>query len=391
MLSETDISKMAGDIRRRMIEEFKEKHASLRTRAFRVPVDEARRIAELLHCPLQIATCAYIVEMDGILSAKSAADLMMLEFRRRASVGEEVPNLPGSLLDFAIEESKWIEYIYGGFARAIERHTRSLSNLEGALNTEEATVEQALAVIRERRRIAEGAIAPIVEEWQKDHIRSHGLDALTAFGPVLTKWPRMTFLGKLNIIRRRTQALFRLLAKILAQASDSATVDASILRLNRLLDILALDYKKMDSTAIAHLLLQMAPRASGRGDKVAYVIVGSPSTRGNKAEPDMTSPLDFLERDIHLARRRGDEERERYLSERIARVIRVLEYKGMDVKQSTEEILREIAQRFGLNVEVATRYGEDLMDQLEIVPPDERENKAAHLIFDFIVDRIYGR
>ncbi|MHA1216317.1 MAG: hypothetical protein ACTSPX_03190 [Candidatus Thorarchaeota archaeon] len=391
MLTESDIEKMAGESRRTLVSEFQEKYTSLRTRAFRVPVEQASKIADALKCPLQVATIAYLIEMDGIMSAKRAVDLMAVELQRRASIGEEIPNIPSHILEFSINEGKWIEYIYGRFARDVEQKTRSLVNLEGALDTEAATVEQALAVLRERARVAEGSIAPVVTAWLKEHPRATSLDALLAFGPALTKWPRNTFLGRLSVARRRNQAFFRLLNKILSTASDSATVDDTIRRVSALIDDLSSELATLSPTAVSHLLLHVTPRPIGRGDRSPYVSVGAASYRGGKIEPDMNSPFDFLERDIHLARRRREDEREQYLMERISRVIRVLTYKGSPIDDCVAQTLSEIADRFGVSKASVETYTEEAKENLQMVPLDQRDESAARIVYDFVMGHVYNR
>ncbi len=382
---------MAGERQKSLVSEFQDKYTSLRTRAFRVPVDHARAIAEKFECPLQVAIVAYLIDMDSILSLRKAIDLIAYELQRRARVGENIPNIPGNVLDFAINEGKWIEYVYGNFARDMELKTRSIFNLEGALDTEAATVEQALLVLRERTKVAGGFVAPIIEEWIKEHPKATSRDALLVFGPALTKWPRSTFLGRLPVIRRRNQALFRLLVKILSTASDSAVVDATANRIQSIIDDLSQDFTKLSPVAVGHLLLHMTPKLQGRGDKSPYVEFGSASTRGSKIEPDMSSPFDFLERDIHLAGRRQEEDRERYLKQRIARVLHVLEHNGTSIEEGISQTINEIKERFNISTDDLDTFLEHVIDDLKLVPIDQREIQAAQFVFQFISDHIYNR
>ncbi|MHA1772023.1 MAG: hypothetical protein ACTSYL_04045 [Candidatus Thorarchaeota archaeon] len=391
MLPESELNRMAGESQRGLVSEFQEKYTNLRTRAFRVPIDHARRIAEEYDCPLQVAIIAYLIDMDNILNLRNAIDLIAFELQRRALVREEIPNIPGNILEFAINEGKWIEYIYGKFSREMEIKTRNIANLESALNTENATAEQALIVLRERSRVAGGIIAPLVQEWLKEHPKSTSKDALVAFGPALTKWPRATFLGRLPVLRRRNQALFRLLLKVLATASDSTTVDSIMGSVRTVIEDLSQDLSKLSPLAVGHLLLHMVPKPLGRGDKSRYIEFGAASTRGSKAEPDMTSPYDFLERDIYLAKRRPDEEQERYLVQRISRVLHVLEYQEISLEDAIAQILDEIATRFKVDSSPIGEYTESVVDELRLAPIDQRETQAARFVFKFINDNIYNR
>ncbi|MCJ7817759.1 MAG: hypothetical protein MUP60_02810, partial [Candidatus Thorarchaeota archaeon] len=343
MLPETDIQKLAVDSRQKLIQEFAETYANLRERVKRVPDSDARKVSEEFSCPLEVAMIAYLINMDGIMSLRQAVDLFTTELARRASIGEDVPNLPGNVMEFALIEGRWISHIHGRFARELELRVRSLSNLEDAVDDKTIEVEKALSIIAERVKLAETLICPLVEEWSKEHVKSTSADVITAFGQAVTKWNRSTLNGKFKQIQKRNQAHFRILKQALTQSSDSFTIDASINRLDTLIDELGQPLEKLTLRAVAHLLLHMIPRSqSGRGDRSPYVDVGIGSTRGNKAEPEMSSPFDYLERDIKLGSRRKGDDRREFLTERIARVIRVLKYQGNDAPAYVQKCFTEI-------------------------------------------------
>jgi hypothetical protein len=328
--------------------------------------------------------------MDGILSVREAVSLLTRELERRANIGDSVPNLPGNVMEFAVAEARWISYIYGKFAHELELKVRELTNLEASVEDESPPVEKAVSLIANRAKLAEGFIAPLIEAWLSEHSKSNAEDALLAFGPAITKWKLNTLRGKLTQLRRRNQALFRKLGTVLDGAVDSATSDLSSKRIMDLVDELGLPFKDMTARAAAHLLLHIAPRPTGRGDKSVFVSVGMASTRGNKTEPDLTSPFDFLERDVHLARRRKEEERIQLLSDRIGRVIRYLTYQGASVAEGVEKCLIELEDRF--KVENAPK--ENLIDssQVEIAgtPPSEQGDVAVRIVLSFITTYIYG-
>lgn len=390
MLPESDIEKIAGASRHRLTQEFAEAHANLHERARRVPVDSARKIADDTACPLEIATLAYLIDMDGIVTARKAVNLLSMELERRASIGDAVPNLPGNVMKFAVEEARWIFYIYGKFARELELKIRELANLEASLEDDALSIEKAVALVANRLKLAEGFIAPLLETWVKEHMQSSSLDALVAFGPAVTKWKLATLRGKLLQLKRRNQALFRRLGAVLDEAADSATSDISSKRIMDLVTELDLPLEKMSIRATAHLILHITPRPTGRGDKSAYVSVGMASTRGNKAEPDLNSPFDFLERDVHLARRRKNEEREDFLKDRIGRVLRYLLHQGKSMTECVQECLSELADRFkidGLPMEELAALSEA---KLASVSSTEQSEMAANIVFDFVVSNLHG-
>ncbi len=391
MLPEIDIQKLAMESRQRLIEEFTDTYANLRERVKRVPDAEARKISEELSCPLEVAMVAYLINMDGITGLRSAVDLFTTELARRASVAEDVPNLPGNVMEFALSEGRWISHLYGRFSRQLELQGRSLANLEDVIDSKNMGVEKGLSIIAERTKLAESFISPILEEWVKEHPKSASVDALTTFGQAITKWNRSTLTGKFKQVLRRNQAHFRLIRESLIGVTDSFTIDASIARLDALIDELGRPLDRLPLRAIAHLLIHLIPRpTTGRGDRSPFVDIGVSSTRGNKAEPDLISPFDFLERDVKLARRRKGDERAEYLLEKIGRVIRVLKYQGNDLTACVEKCLNEIKERFKLADVPLDSVIASAKVQISEAPLSERDTIAVRLVHDFVDTHVYA-
>ncbi|MFW9816666.1 MAG: hypothetical protein ACFFEW_12120, partial [Candidatus Thorarchaeota archaeon] len=206
-----------------------------------------------------------------------------------------------------------------------------------------------------------------------------------------TKWNRNTLTGKFLQVQRRNQALFRVLRECLKKASDSFTIDASIKRLDTLIQELESPFEEMTLRAISHMLLHIVPRQStGRGDRSAYVAIGAGSTRGYKAEPDLTSPFDFLERDVKLAKRRRGIEREEYLKEKIARVLRVLKYQENTPAESLEKCFYELADRLHLENVLLEDEIISSTEQIANAIESEKINLTMKLIYDFVASFVYG-
>ncbi|MFX1483866.1 MAG: hypothetical protein ACFFCP_11845 [Promethearchaeota archaeon] len=391
MLLEPEIQKLAVESRQKLVHEFAEKYANLRERVRRVPEMDAQKISDALSCPLEVALIAYLINMDGIMTVKNAVSHLSTELERRATVGEDVPNLSGNIMEFVLVEGKWISHIHGSFVREIELKTRELANLEEGSERDSLEVEKALSIISARTKISETYIAPVLDEWLKEHPKANNMDALFAFGEGITKWNKNTLSGKFIQVQRRNRALFRLLRESLLTASDSYTIDASINRLDTLIEELGKPFDDMSLRATSHLLLHIVPRpASGRGDRSPYVTIGVSSTRGNKAEPDLTSPFDFLERDVKLAKRRQGSEREEYLKKKISRVLRVLRYQHNTPPESVEKCYTELVERLHLvdvplNDEISTSK-EELLN----VPESERTPLMMKLIYNFVATFVYG-
>ncbi|MFW9786889.1 MAG: hypothetical protein ACFFE2_06315 [Candidatus Thorarchaeota archaeon] len=391
MLLEPDIQKLAVESRARLVQEFAEKYANLRERVRRVPETDACKISENLSCPLEVAMIAYIINMDGIMGVKQAVTLLSAELQRRAIIGEHVPNLPGNIMEFALTEGRWILHLYGSLVRQLELQVRGLANLEEGIEGTSIEVEKALSIIAARTKMSETIIAPVIEEWHKDHPKATNKDALVAFGQAITKWNVNTLNGKFLQIQRRNQALFRVLRESLLTASDSFMMDSAIARLDTLIDELGSPFEEMTLRAVSHLLLHIAPRqATGKGDRSPYVSVGVSSTRGNKAEPDLSSPFDFLERDVKLAKRRKGEERVVYLKEKIARVLRVLRYQENTHSECVEKCLMELVDRLEIKESPVEKVIEDSKAALSSAPETQRDMLSVKIVFDFVTSNIYG-
>ncbi|MBD3407647.1 MAG: hypothetical protein GF411_16135 [Candidatus Lokiarchaeota archaeon] len=389
MQTDTDLEKIAVSSRKRLTREFAEKYTNLQERSRRIPISDVKQIAEDFSCPLQIAMISYLVNLDGIISLKEAILYLMTELNRRASVGVEVPNIPGNIMEFALLEGRWLVYVYGTFIRDFEFKMRELANLEGAIDETNISLEKAIHVNASRTKLAEGYLAPVVEAWIKDHPNSNSENALMFLGPAITKWKIATLKGRVLHLRRRCQALFRVLRKAMDGPSESATIDVSLKRIDQLIQDLDSELNSMPIRALSHLLLHIAPKPTGRGDKSSFVEVGAGSTRGGKSEPDMVSPFDFLERDVYLAKRRTKEERMNYLTERIDRVVRVLLYQGTPLINCVMMCVKEMNER----LKIANPPLEELEDKFEQklndLPSDQRNALAVELIYDYINEYVY--
>ncbi len=390
MILDPDLEQLAVDSRQRLTREFAEKYVNLNERMRRVPVEEANKIAVELSCPLQVAMMAYIINIDGIMSLKEVVDILTQELRRRTEAGISVPNLPGNIQEFVITEGRWIQHNYGTLTRDLELKVRELSNLESSLDEEQPPVEKAVSVLEARVKLAETFIAPMVQAWLDDHQKANSEHVLMAFGPAITKWKRRTLKGRFTQLRRRNQALFRLIRSALQTAEDSATIGSTIARIDELIEGLEVPLDKMDVRATSHFLVHIAPRATGRGDMSRTVVSIAPTTRGHKTEPDMTSPFDFLERDVRLGGRRKGEDREDYLIERIERVISVLKYTGTEVDDCVKQCVLELIDRMKLKDIPVDKIVDEAQERLAAVSPPERDTVASRLVFEFVISHIYG-
>lgn len=390
MIKDPDLEKLTVASRQKLVQEFADTFADLSERARRAPTSEVERIAEKYSCSFQIASIAYLIELDGIMSAREAIVLLSQELERLSLIGDPVPDLPGNVMEFALREGKWIQYLYGKFVRDLEFKIREVANLESSLDDESPPIEKAVSVLASRIKLAQAFIAPLVEAWMEEHPKSTSDDVLASFGPVITGWKLSTLRGRLNQLKRRNQAFLRMLGSVFTEASDSATADLSAKRLVVLIDTLDESLDKLSVEATAHLLVHITPRPSGRGDRSAYVAVSAASTRGDKTEPDLASPFDFLERDVQLAKRRPEEERRDYLSEKIGRVIRFLKYQGNSVFDGVERCVRELEERF----KVQDITGEEEMEQYRAelggLTMDEQEGKATEIVLEFIKKQVMG-
>jgi hypothetical protein len=391
MSRDADVQELALATRKQLVEEFAEQHSDLSKRVERLRAELAQAIVEETKCPIQMALVAYLIEMDGIMGARQSVELLTNEIDRRARVGETVPNLPGNVQEFAIQEGRWLQYLYGGFTRKLETKVRNLSNLESVLEEDNPPVEKAISIFHARTRIAEGFIMPIAQAWFDEHPKANSEELVTVFGQAITSWMPTTLRGKIISLRRRSQALYRRLGAILSEASDSIIVEAIIKRIDDIVQDFNSPLPDMSVTTASHFILHLAPRPlSFRGDRSKYVSRGMSSLRGNKTEPDMTSPFDFLERDVRLAKRRAGEDRESYLKNKVSRVIRVLMHQGTPIDESVEKAINEMQERLELPSSSLEGTDEEIEIALNGVPADEQEQIAASLVIGYVRKNFYG-
>jgi hypothetical protein len=324
------------------------------------------------------------------MSIDQAVELLTLELQRRTKVGDSIPNLHGNIMEFAINEGRWIEYIYGELANQLELKVRDLSNLEGYLDEASPPIEKVVSVLDTRNKLARTVIFPVLEAWRADHVKSNSLDILIAFCPAITKWNRISLLGKLDRSRIENQELFRDIRSVIETASDSATMGAAVKRIDELIENLDAPFIQMDPIVASHLILHITPRPKGRGDISRYIEIGMATTRGSKTEPDMISPFDFLERDVKLAKRRAEENREKYLSEKISRVIRVLKYQGKSVMDSINECIKELGDRLDLHDIPIEKIISASEERIAALPIEEHDATASEIVKDFVIKYIYG-
>lgn len=390
--SDPELEKLAIERRQSITKEFAEKFADFRERIQRVPVNLAQEIAEEMKCPLQVAMVAYLINMDGILHIRAAITILTQELHRLNQIGQGVPNLPGNIQEFAVAEGRWVSYIHGIFARQMELKIREIANLESSLDDDNLTVEKAMSVFSVRLKVAEAFILPVVQTWLKEHQESHSEDVMIAIGPAITGWKLSTLKGKLIQVRRRNQALYRKLSKIIATVSESATISSLVVRINNLVAELEKPLNQMNDIAASHLLLHIAPRPIGaRGDRSSYVRIGTSSTRGGKTEPDMVSPFDFLERDVRLAKRRSRDERAAFLTERIGRVLRVLRYQGTDLRGSITLCVNEIEERLDVQEYPKETIIDEAFAKVASASIEDQVEIAVHAIYEFVNDYVYSR
>ncbi|MEM4735832.1 MAG: hypothetical protein QXS20_08980 [Candidatus Thorarchaeota archaeon] len=391
MSQDPELTRLGNERRLSLTQEFAQKHADIRERLRRLPTDEVLAVSQRFSCPSQIASAAYLINMDGLLDLKKAVYLLSNELSRRAATGHEVPNIPGSFLEFAAAESRWLEYLHGPFVREMYLKMRDVENAESSVSHDDMTTEQALSLLAVRMRLAESFLVPLIDAWLSEHPGSNGIDMLQSFLPPLTGWSPVAVCGRVLHARSGCVAFFKRLCDIITQIPGSATSESAIRRANRVLDDLKMDIASMSSSSLAQLVIHVAPRPTGRGDKSSLVSIGSSSTRGSKAEPDMDSPFDFLERDVRLAARRRREDRIMYIRDRLERIVRVLRHQGMGLIECVEKCESEIAKRLQIPNVPLDEIREEVAEKIESAGADARDVVAVSLIGDFLEKYVYGR
>lgn len=156
------------DASRGVRDEFEITYKDLSERASRLPDDKPAELAKIFNCPISLCKVAYLLELDGVMRAEKALELILWEYDRRKQIGNPVVPVVSYEYDFAAQEGRWIEYLYSDIFRKLQ-NTRELYNLEKVIEGETSIpVENVMYILQERRKLAETYLVPVIMKWKKN-------------------------------------------------------------------------------------------------------------------------------------------------------------------------------------------------------------------------------
>ncbi len=355
-------------------EEFKAVYGDFETKVERVPDHLALSLSKEIDCPFEFAKTSYQIEMDGVLDAKDACKELTIEYDRRKAIGQLIPQTYSHMLNFAIDEGKWIEYLRTTFVKHLEEKIIELSNLETAALGEKS-VEKIIDVINERQRIVEGFLLPLMSKYISDHPRCSVTETGARLASSLLNKP----IGAgHNALKEGKHQLSNWLSNVLSflkkfenESPFTKKIYKQVLEHKK---EIAKTFETISINALANILIELSPRPTHPAfDESKYVITHVPIPRFGMVGPILVDPIDFLERDIRLSRRRI-EDKEDFLDNSIQKTFRSLikkkerEEKGKKVKleEVGAELLFEMYQRFNIESDKTPEtFLEDILAMLE--------------------------
>ncbi|MFX1352219.1 MAG: hypothetical protein ACFFA1_08370, partial [Promethearchaeota archaeon] len=323
------------------IYDFKEKVS-------RVQTSEAEKLSRHFEIPLQIAKAVCQLEWDGV-SAEKAHELFQWALKIRDEMRSPVPQVSSYLFNFAVNEGVWVEYFYIKFPHVLERALMSLANLERAFEKDDVIpTERIVGIIDARRNAVETLIDPLMEKWRKDHENAPSIYAAQAIVSAALKIPPEHAINVMKKAKLELQKALIHLDNSLEEENlpeDGVTVKIRVLKLRiHLLRSLS----DLDNMALAEVVLNACPRPEliyVEGEHPS-VLVHSPVIRGGLVGPELKSSSDFLERDILLARRRTETERDAFLFDRVKKAHRTLVLQGKNPVSAAAKLMSDMSHRF---------------------------------------------
>ncbi|MCK5345716.1 MAG: hypothetical protein KAR20_20040, partial [Candidatus Heimdallarchaeota archaeon] len=301
-----------GDpLQKQVIEEFVKTFGDLEEKSRRISDNRAEKLANTMDCSVEIARIAIQIGEDLLIDAETACKLLLKEYNRLTTMGYKIPPILTYEINFAVLEGRWIEFLYSKLSRHIEEKTREISNFESALRgTEAETIprEQVLDFLKLRRDISNSILKPVMMKWLDEHVDSSPLEMGAVFAAAFLRTTYDQVLDKLEQSRKSALEVYNFLwdvvqnTKIESTAIENAKTEIAQIRteLEKKIDDLTVD-------GFAETMIQVAPKKQATPGQISkYVFIHTPLSRKGMVGPDLTTPSDFLERDILLAKRRQE-------------------------------------------------------------------------------------
>jgi hypothetical protein len=397
------------NVGREVQDEFELTYGDLGERASKIPEEKPLELAKIFNCPLGLCKVAYQLELDGVIQAEKALELILWEYNRRKQIGSPVVPVLSYELKFAAQEGRWIEYLYSNLFRKIQ-NTRELYNLEKAVEGEGSIpAEKVMHILQERRKLAETYLIPLIIKWKKTHEASNNNDVAINFCAAILKSTHSEAILALQQAKRRLIRILRKFSEAFELSPDKSLFDSDsklrkpslmkekiseasaspLEKIYGLIDDLEKSFQAVSEYAVAETILEVVPKPVAVEPTVGvsdYLIVTPPIMRDGLVGPDLKEPCDFLERDIVFAKRRVIAVRDNFLRERVRKVHKALLNKGQGIEESGAWILYKVSQDFNLTpltTEDALKY---IKKELET-----REGDLIELVEKIVTDYLWDK
>jgi hypothetical protein len=379
------------ELSRRIAKEFETTYGTLDEKVSRVPDAAAKAIADKCKVHIEVARVAYRVMLDGVITEPGpCCEVLMREFKRRADRGSPVPDIESYMREVALTEGRWVEYLYGQLGKVLLHEIRNLANLSRLVADEiEPASEQVIAIIRQRRKIAEGFFTSLVNRWMKDHEKSTMVDALRAIAGGLLGSTEETIDDIINGARASLLIKLRRYEKFLnKRGEDSKLMNKVLDNIRQIMNEVHSPLERISDYTAAEILIEVMPpppESIDEGSKYGFIHPAFPAHP--RAGPPLKTPLDFLERDVWLAIMQEPANRSVFLREKINAVVASLLSQGTPLDKVGSTIIFDLDERLPWKRSTKTMIRRELQELGETAGDEFRE-KVEHYILENILTKI---
>lgn len=336
------------EISKAIAAEFESTYA-FKERLARVEKESIAKIINQYSVEADIAKTIFILELENKLTVKEAYEYLMWIRQIYEKEGSAIPSTPSHTFQFAVREGSWLLFLYGKFINSIEDKLKELVNAEFAVDSDqEPPFERTIGVINSRKNVIANYLAPLITKWINEHDNLSQIHAIAAIlAPILKIKPGETY----DYIVKGQRAARKLFFEFDKALEKDELVEQGVNFKNTVLDTrknLLLPLDKMPLEVLCQVLLQAIPRNQVKkqnSNSSAILIPHSPITRNGLVGPELKTPIDFLERDLIIAKMRSSKERKEFLSRILTKVFKNLNYEISDPIEISSKIISETQKR----------------------------------------------
>ncbi len=334
---------------RELAAEFEKKY-DFKERLSRVNLTQIAEIIEEFKLNTDLCKVIYILELENKLNPNQTYNYLTWLMKIYEEAGTPIPETPTYMFNFAAREGAWLQFLYGKFKYILEDKLRPLINTELSIESDAAPpLEKIADLLNSRINLIDNYIIPLIEKWIKEHDNLNQIHAATALlSPIIKADPRDAYKILIAAVNSAKMFFFNLdvLTEKINIEEGGVQTKIQIIEIRR---SLLKPLKEMPPSTLAHVLLQAIPRVKPELNAAAssnILIIHAPVTRNGLIGPDLKSPIDFLERDIILARKRPELERQDFLLKTVTKVFKNMNYEIANPLEVAYTMITEILKRF---------------------------------------------